>query len=93
MAALTYMRHNQTQAEIDESLGVSQPAVSRAISAIPRSSRAVGEFVPAADDPDPDSQYILMTRCSRAGHGSGHKELRSGKHKTTRNERPDRPHD
>ena len=34
MAALAYMRHNRTQAEIGESLGVSQPTISRAISAI-----------------------------------------------------------
>lgn len=33
-ATLTYMRHNRTQAEIGESLGVSQPTISRAISAI-----------------------------------------------------------
>src|SRR5438874_7840337 len=32
VAALTYMRHNRTQAEIGESLGVSQPTISRAIS-------------------------------------------------------------
>src|SRR5207248_657145 len=31
VAALTYMRHNRTQAEIGESLGVSQPTISRAI--------------------------------------------------------------
>jgi Helix-turn-helix of DDE superfamily endonuclease len=33
-AALTYMRHNRTQAEIGESSGVSQSTVSRAISVI-----------------------------------------------------------
>ena len=59
-AALTYMRHNRTQAEIGESLGVSQPTVSRAISAItPLIPEAVREFVPTADDLDPDAQYIL----------------------------------
>ena len=30
-AALSYMRHNRTQAEIGESFGVSQPTISRAI--------------------------------------------------------------
>jgi hypothetical protein len=34
VATLTYMRHNRTQAEIGESLGVSQPTISRAISAM-----------------------------------------------------------
>jgi DNA-binding MarR family transcriptional regulator len=34
VAALSYLRHNRTQAEIGESLGVSQPTVSRAITVI-----------------------------------------------------------
>jgi hypothetical protein len=42
MAALTYMRHNRTQAEIGESLGVSQPTISRAVSAITGSSNLTG---------------------------------------------------
>ena len=59
-ATLTYMRHNRTQSEIGESLGVSQSTVSRAISAItPLIPEAVREFVPTADDLDPDAQYIL----------------------------------
>ena len=50
------MRHNRTQAEIGESFGVSQPTVSRAISAItPLIPEAVREFVPTADDLDPDA--------------------------------------
>jgi hypothetical protein len=60
IATLTYMRHNRTQAEIGESLGASQPTISRAISAItPLIPEAVREFVPTADDLDPDAQYIL----------------------------------
>jgi Helix-turn-helix of DDE superfamily endonuclease len=55
-ATLTYMRHNRTQAEIGESLSVSQPTVSRAISAItPLIPEATREFVPTADDLDPDA--------------------------------------
>jgi hypothetical protein len=51
MATLTYMRHNRTEAEIGESLGVSQPTISRAISSIILLiPEAVREFVPAADD-------------------------------------------
>jgi DNA-directed RNA polymerase specialized sigma subunit len=50
------MRHNRTQAEIGESFGVSQPTVSRAISAItPLIPGAVRQFVPTADDLDPDT--------------------------------------
>ena len=71
-AALTYMRHNRTQAEIGESLGVSQSTVSRAISAItPLIPEAVPKFVRTADDLDPDAQYILDGTFFRAGHGPG----------------------
>ena len=59
-ATLTYMRHNRTQSEIGESLGVSQPTISRAICAItPLIPEAVREFVPTADDLNLDTQYIL----------------------------------
>ena len=84
VAALTYMRHNRTQAEIGESLSVSQPTISRAISAItlliPEATR---EFVPTADDLDPDAQYILDGTLLPCWSWDGHKELYSGKHKTT----------
>jgi Helix-turn-helix of DDE superfamily endonuclease len=83
-ATLTYMRHNRTQAEIGESLGVSQPTVSRAISAItPLIPQSVREFVPTADDLDPDAQYILDGTLLPCWSWAGHKELYSGKHKTT----------
>ena len=84
VATLTYMRHNRTQAEIGESLGVSQPTISRAISAIsPLIPEAVREFVPAADDLDPDAQYILDGTLLPCWSWAGHEELYSGKHKTT----------
>ena len=84
VATLTYMRHNRTQAEIGESLGVSQPTISRAISAItPLIPEATREFVPTADDLDPDAQYILDGTLLPCWSWDGHKELYSGKHKTT----------
>ena len=84
VAALTYMRHNRTQAEIGESLGVSQPTISRAISAVtPLVPEAMREFVPTADDFDPDAQYILDGTLLPCWPWDGHKELYSGKHKTT----------
>ena len=84
VATLTYMRHNRTQAEIGESLGVSQPTISRAISAItPIVPEATREFVPTADDLDPDAQYILDGTLLPCWSWDGHKELYSGKHKTT----------
>jgi hypothetical protein len=64
-ATLTYMRHNRTQAEIGESLGVSQSTISRAISAItPLIPEAVREFVPTADDLDPNTAYFRCFDCS-----------------------------
>ena len=84
VAALTYLRHNRTQAEIGESLGVSQPTISRAISAItPLIPEATREFVPTADDLDPDAQYILDGTLLPCWSWAGQKELYSGKHKTT----------
>jgi DDE superfamily endonuclease len=84
VAALTYMRHNRTQAEIGESLGVSQPTVSRAVSTItPLIPEATREFAPTADDLDPDAQYILDGTLLPCWSWDGHKELYSGKHKTT----------
>jgi hypothetical protein len=57
IATLTYMRHNRTQAKIGESLGVSQPTISRAISAItPVIPEAAREFAPSADNLDQSAQ-------------------------------------
>ena len=84
VATLTYMRHNRTQAEIGESLGVSQPTISRAISVItPLISEATRECVPTADDLDPETQYILDGTLLPCWSWAGHRELYSGKHKTT----------
>src|SRR6202167_4733310 len=78
------MRHNRTQAEIGESLGVSQPTVSRAVSAItPLIPEAVREVAPTADDLDPDAQYILDGTLLPCWSWAAHQELYSGKHKTT----------
>jgi DDE superfamily endonuclease/Helix-turn-helix of DDE superfamily endonuclease len=81
---LSYMRHNRTQAEIGESFGVSQPTVSRAISAItPLIPAATAGYVPTADDLDPEVQYIIDGTLLPCWSWTGHKELYSGKHKTT----------
>ena len=76
---LTYMRHNRTQSEIGESLGTSQPTISRAISAItPLIREATREFVPTADDLDPDAQYILDGTLLPCWSWAEYKELYSG---------------
>jgi DDE superfamily endonuclease/Helix-turn-helix of DDE superfamily endonuclease len=84
VATLTYMRHNRTQSEIGESFGVSQPTISRAVSAItPRIPSALAEYVPTADELDPQAQYIVDGTLLPCWSWAGHKELYSGKHKTT----------
>jgi len=83
-ATLTYMRHNRTQAEIGESLGVSQPTISRAVAVItPLISAALAEFVPVAEDLSDNEQYIVDGTLLPCWSWAGRKELYSGKHKTT----------
>jgi hypothetical protein len=58
--ALTYMRRNRVQAELAETFGVSRSTISRAVSAItPLLGTALADHVPAADDLDENSQYII----------------------------------
>jgi hypothetical protein len=82
--ALTYLRRNRVQEELAETYGVSQPTVSRAISAIiPLLGKVLKDFVPAADDLDPQEQYIADGTLLPCWSWAGHPELYSGKHKTT----------
>jgi DDE superfamily endonuclease/Helix-turn-helix of DDE superfamily endonuclease len=82
--ALTYMRHNRTQAEIGESFGVSQPTISRAVSAVtPLFAQVLARGVPTADDLDPGTQYIVDGTLLPCWSWASHPELWSGKHKTT----------
>jgi Helix-turn-helix of DDE superfamily endonuclease len=59
-ATLTYLRRNRVQAEIAENYGVSQPTISRAISAItPLLVQALLHYVPTADELDAGTCYIV----------------------------------
>lgn len=81
---LTYMRHNRTQAEIGESFGVSQPTISRAISAIsPLLARGLAGYVPTADELGEETQYIVDGTLLPCWSWASCPELYSGKHKTT----------
>jgi hypothetical protein len=81
---LAYLRHNRTQAEIGESFGVSQPTISRAISAItPFIAEGLAGQVPTADELDPGTQYIVDGTLLPCWSWASHPELYSGKHKTT----------
>jgi DDE superfamily endonuclease len=84
VAALTYMRRNRVQAEIAESVGVSQPTISRAITGItPLINQALAEFVPTADDLSPHEQYVVDGTLLPCWSWRSCRALFSGKHKTT----------
>ena len=85
VATLTYLRRNRVQAEIGEALGVSQPTISRAVSALtPLLGRVVDEYVPVADDLDPRTQYIVDGTLLPCWSWHGQRQLYSGKHTAPR---------
>ena len=84
VVTLTYLRRNRVQAEIGESFGVSQSTISRAISAItPPLASILAQYVPTADELDPNAQYIVDGTLLPCWSWAEHQELYSGKHKTT----------
>jgi Helix-turn-helix of DDE superfamily endonuclease len=75
VVTLTYARRNRVQAEIAEAFGVSQPTISRAVTAVtPLLGQAPADHVPVAEDLDPRTRYIvdgtLLAPCCRAGRGT-----------------------
>ena len=81
---LTYLRRNRVQAEIAEGYGVSQPTISRAISAItPLLVNMLFEYVPTADELGHGTCYIVDGTLLPCWSWRAHPELYSGKHKTT----------
>jgi hypothetical protein len=82
--ALTYMRRNRVQAELAETYGVSQPTISRAITAVtPLLGKVLREYVPTADELDGRTQYIVDGTLLPCWSWAAHPELYSGKHRTT----------
>jgi hypothetical protein len=81
---LTYLRRNRVQEEIAEDYGVSQPTISRAISAItPLLVQVLMEYVPAADRLAGGRQYVVDGTLLPCWSWASRKDLYSGKHKTT----------
>jgi hypothetical protein len=73
---LSYLRRNRVQAEIAEDYGVSQPTISRAISAItPLRVNVLLEYVPTADELGSgvqgrqDSNSAVSSRCVPSATG------------------------
>jgi hypothetical protein len=75
VVTLTYMRRNRVQAEIAETFEVSQPTISRAITAVtPLLGEVLGRYVPTADEldlrrPPRGLSTSWMAPCFRAGRG------------------------
>jgi hypothetical protein len=81
---LTYLRRNRVQAEIAEDYGVSQPTVSRAISAItPLLVKTLRNFVPVAEELADGGHYFVDGTLLPCWTWRDRPELWSGKHKTT----------
>jgi hypothetical protein len=84
VATLTYLRRNRVQAEIGEWLGVSQPTISRAITALtPIIGQVLADYVTTAEDLDGRTQYIVDGTLLPCWSWQGQRQLYSGKHKTT----------
>jgi hypothetical protein len=84
IVTLTYLRRNRVQAEIAEASGVSQPTISRAISAItPLLVKALSDFVPLADELGDGTHYIVDGTLLPCWTWRAHPELKSGKHKAS----------
>ena len=84
VVALTYMRRNRVQAELAETYGVSQPTISRAITAVtPLLGRVARDHVPTADELDRRTQYIVDGTLLPCWSWASDPQLYSGKHKTT----------
>ena len=84
VVTLTYLRRNRVQAEIAETYAVSQPTISRAVTGITQIlGRVVAHDVPAAEDLDPLTQYIVDGTLLPCWSWHGQRQLFSGKHQTT----------
>jgi hypothetical protein len=65
VVTLAYLRRNRTEAELAETCWVSQPTISRAISAVtPLLDKALRGYVPTAEELDASTQYV-PDKCSK----------------------------
>ena len=83
-AALIYMRHNIPQVVIGEQLNVSQPTISRAIKALTDAiARALKDVLLTAEEVPEGCDYVLDGTLFPCWSWRAHRELWSGKHRTT----------
>jgi hypothetical protein len=84
VVTLTYLRRNRVQAELGETFGVSQPTISRAVTALtPILARVLTGYVPVAEELDPRTHYIVDGTLLPCWSWAGQPQLYSGKHKRT----------
>ena len=81
---LCYLRLNTCEAALAEFFETSQPTVSRVICAFTEAiAQVLSEHVPTADDLDPAEQLIIDGTLLPCWSWRDHRELYSGKHRTT----------
>lgn len=84
VVTLTYLRRNHAQHELVERYGTSQSTISRAIATMtPILAEVLDDWVPTADDLDPETQLIIDGTLLPCWSWRDHPELWSGKHRTT----------
>jgi DDE superfamily endonuclease len=84
VVTLRYLRRNRVQVELAETYGVSQPTISRAITSLtPVLGRVLVDYVAVAEDLDENTQYVVDGTLLPCWSWAGHRELYSGKHKST----------
>lgn len=84
IVTLTYLRRNRVQEELAETFSVSQPTISRAISVMtPILGKTLGGYVPAAEDLDEHTQYIVDGTLLPCWSWRHRPTLYSGNHQTT----------
>src|SRR5438034_6541103 len=84
VVTLTYLRRNRVQVELAETYGVSQSTISRAVTSLTAVlGQVLAQYVPVAEDLAERVQYIVDGTLLPCWSWAGHRELYSGKHKTT----------
>jgi len=84
VVTLTYLRRNRVQAEIAEAFDVSQPTISRTVTAlVPVLGAVLSDWVPVAEDLERGTGYVVDGTLLPCWSWAGQRQLFSGKHRTT----------
>lgn len=84
LIALVYLRRNRTQEDLAFTYGVSQPTISRTIAALTATFAVLlTEWVPTLDELPTGPGYVIDGTLVPCWSWRDHKDLYSGKHKTT----------